>query len=89
MRWKEKNISKAEKGVIIKTVAQAIPTYSMSMFKIPKMVCDDINLPLANIGGAKLEMRKKFTGSNGVNCANRKVEVEWGLETFMPSILLC
>ena len=46
MGWKEKNISKAGREVLIKTVAQAILTYSMSMFKIPKKVCDDINSAL-------------------------------------------
>ena len=47
MRWKEKHISKASREVLIKTIAQAIPTYSMSMFKLPKKICDDINLVLA------------------------------------------
>ena len=43
MRRKEKNISKTGREVLIKTVAQAIPTYSTSMFKIPKKICDDTN----------------------------------------------
>jgi len=47
MRWKEKYISKAGREVLIKMVTQAIPTYSMSMFKIPKKICDDINSVLA------------------------------------------
>ena len=47
MGWKEKHISKASREVLIKTVAQAIPTYSMSMFKLPKKIRDDINLVLA------------------------------------------
>lgn len=47
MRWKEKNISKAGREVLIKTAAQAIPTYSMSIFKIPRAVCDRMNSVLA------------------------------------------
>ena len=47
MGWKEKHISKAGKEVLIKTMAQAIPTYSMSLFKIPKAICDGINFVLA------------------------------------------
>ena len=47
MGWKEKTISKVGREMLIKTVAQAIPTYSMSIFKLPKKVCDDINSVLA------------------------------------------
>ena len=36
--WKEKFISKAGYGILIKMVAQAIPTYSMGLFKIPKSI---------------------------------------------------
>jgi hypothetical protein len=34
--WKEKNISFAGRGTLIKVVAQAIPTYLMSCFLLPK-----------------------------------------------------
>ena len=47
MGWKEKTISKAGREVLIKTVAQAILIYSMSIFKFPKKVCEDINSVLA------------------------------------------
>ena len=33
MGWKEKTISKACRETLIKSVTQAIPTYSMSIFK--------------------------------------------------------
>ena len=35
MGWKEKYISKAGREILIKTVTQAIPTYTMGIFKIP------------------------------------------------------
>ena len=36
MGWKEKHRSNVGREVLIKTIAQAIPTYSMSLFKISK-----------------------------------------------------
>ena len=60
MGWKEKNISKVGREVLIKTVAQAIPTYSMSMFKIPKRVCDDINSALAQYWWGQTRDEKKI-----------------------------
>ncbi|XP_075650106.1 putative mitochondrial protein AtMg00310 [Castanea sativa] len=45
--WKEKFISKASWEILIKTIAQAIPAYSMNLFKLPKSFCDNINSILA------------------------------------------
>ena len=41
-RWKEKLLSNADKEILIKLVAQAIPSYTMSCFKLPNALCDDI-----------------------------------------------
>ena len=37
--WMDKLVSWARREVLIKTVAQAIPTYAMSIFKLPKDIC--------------------------------------------------
>ena len=41
--WFEKTLSAAAKDVLIKSVAQAIPTYSMSCFRLPRGLCQEIN----------------------------------------------
>ena len=40
--WLGKQLSWAGREVLVKAVAQAIPTYTMSLFKFPKELCDDI-----------------------------------------------
>lgn len=41
--WMEKCLSAGGKEVLIKSVAQAIPTYSMACFKLPRGLCEHIN----------------------------------------------
>ncbi|CAI8600152.1 unnamed protein product [Vicia faba] len=40
--WNEGFLSRARKGVLIKAVVQAIPTYVMSCFKLPGGICHEI-----------------------------------------------
>ena len=39
---KEKMLSVGGREILIKAIAQAIPTYTMSYFQIPKSLCDEI-----------------------------------------------
>ncbi|XP_058776202.1 uncharacterized protein LOC131650515 [Vicia villosa] len=45
--WKERFLSRAGKEVLIKAVAQAIPTYIMSCYKLPETTCHEIETLLA------------------------------------------
>jgi hypothetical protein len=41
--WKEKFLAQAGKEVLLRVVIQAIPTYTMSVFQLPKTLYKDIN----------------------------------------------
>lgn len=45
--WKERFLSRAGKETLIKAVAQAIPSYIMSCYKLPEGCCKDIEAMLA------------------------------------------
>ena len=47
-RWKEKLLSKASNEILIKAVAQAIPTYIMSCFKLPDTLCEELTSMIRN-----------------------------------------
>ena len=57
--WKGKLLYKAGKEALIKVVAQAIPTYTMSCFKIPDSLCDELTSMIRNFWwGQKGEEKK-------------------------------
>ena len=41
-RWKEKLLSNARKEVLIKAVAQTVPSYTMSCFKLSNTLCEEL-----------------------------------------------
>ena len=60
MGWKEKFISKAGREILIKTIAQAILTYTMSIFKLLKALCDSINSTVAKYWWGQTKHEKKI-----------------------------
>jgi hypothetical protein len=57
--WKEKFLSHARKEIMLKAVVQAIPTYTMSVFKVPKTLCNEINSMMAKFWWGHKENDKK------------------------------
>jgi hypothetical protein len=58
--WKEKLLSKAGKDILIKAIAQAIPTYAMSCFDLTKGLCDDIETMISRFWWAQQENENKM-----------------------------
>ena len=78
--WKEKLLSKASKEVLIKAVAQAIPTYTMSYFKIPDSLCDDLTSMIRNFWWGQKGDERKWLGLVGINCVNPRPMEVWGFD---------
>ena len=58
--WKGKMLSKAGKEILIKAVAQSIPTYTMSVFQLPLKLCDELNAMCAKFWWGQLGNGRKI-----------------------------
>ena len=58
--WKEKMPSQAGKEILIKAVAQAIPTYTMSVFKPPNTLCDELTSMVRSFWWGQSNGRQKM-----------------------------
>ena len=58
--WKEKMLSKAGKEVLIKAVAQAIPTYTMSCFRLPDAFCEELTSMTRNFWWGQQKEEKRI-----------------------------
>ncbi|XP_038719942.1 uncharacterized protein LOC120012571 [Tripterygium wilfordii] len=57
--WNEKLLSQAGRAILIKAVIQAISTYAMSIFRFPKILCEEINRLSRNFfWSGKTDVRK-------------------------------
>ena len=57
--WKEKILSKAGREILIKAVAQAIFTYTMSCFKLLNALCEDLTSMIRNFWWGQRKDEKK------------------------------
>lgn len=58
--WKEKTLSMQGKEILVKSVAQAIPSYAMSVFKLPKGVCKAITDEISSFWWGDNEEKRKM-----------------------------
>jgi hypothetical protein len=60
-----KKMSSAAREVLVKAICQAIPTYSMSCFRLSKKICKRITNVIARFWWGGDEKKRKFIGRNG------------------------
>jgi hypothetical protein len=56
----EKFLSQAGREILIKAVIQAIPTYTMSVFQLPKSLCTEINAMMGRFWWGAKENESKI-----------------------------
>ena len=59
-RWKGRLLSNAGREILIKAVAQAIPTYTMSCFKLPDTLCKELNAMMSKFWWGQKDKERKL-----------------------------
>jgi hypothetical protein len=88
--WKEKFLSQAGKEVLLKAVIQAIPTYTMSVFQLPKTLCNDINAMMSKFWWGHKENENKIAWMSWKKLSMAKERGGMGyrdLESFNMALL--
>lgn len=62
--WKGKLLSRAGKEVLIKAVAQSIPTYTMGVFLLPAKLCNELNALCARFWWGQTGEERKIHWKN-------------------------
>lgn len=75
--WMNKDISKAGKITLLKSAAQTIPNFWMSIFLIPNGICEDIEKLMNGFCGAVDRLGRVFGGWRGISFVLRRMVVDW------------
>lgn len=58
--WKEQQLSKRGKEILIKTITSAIPVYAMSCFRLPVSLCKEVNGIVSQLWWGQKQNEKKL-----------------------------
>jgi ribonuclease HI len=77
--WMEKLLSRAGKEILIKAVAQAIPTFTMSCFDLTKTICDEISTSICKYWWSQQDKTNKIHWLSWEKLTKPKAEGGLGL----------
>jgi hypothetical protein len=87
--WNKKNLSMGGKEILLKAVAQAIPSYAMSMFKLAKGICKAISADVAHFWWGEKDGKKCMHWYSRWKLCTPKKQGGWVLGTYIVSTLRC
>ena len=88
--WKEKLLLAAGKEVLIKAVAQAVPSYTMSCFKLLDNLCDNLTSMIRQFWWGQRKNEKKLAWVSWERLCQPKENGEMGfrdLKSFNKALL--
>jgi len=81
--WKEKLLLQVGREILLKAVVQAIPTFSISCFKLPVGLCNEIESLIRKFCWGQIgEQRKIHWKKKGKLFANQKQREGWDLRIW-------
>lgn len=80
--WKEKMLSSGGREILIKVVAQAIPTYTMSCFLLPKGLCEEIEGMMRRFWWEQRQKESKIAWISWKNMCKSKLKGGMGFRNL-------
>ena len=85
--WKEKLLSIGGREILIKAMAQAVPTYTMSCFQLPKTLCDNLKRMMRNFWWGQRNQESKIAWVSWKKICKSKLHGGMGFQNLQAFYL--